>query len=159
MSTLKELAVLVGGELIGDPRLEISGVSEIQNGKPGTITFLANPRYKKYLNDTKAAAVFTYDRNLLKKQAGIVVDNPQMALAIILKYFQSAVPLAVGIHPTTIVDPTAEIGENVGIGPYSIIETGAQIGSNTTIGAHTVIGYNTEIGTNVQLYPRVVIYH
>ena len=159
MSTLKELAALVGGELIGNPRLEISGVSEIQNGKPGTITFLANPRYKKYLNDTKAAAVFTNDRNLLKERVGIVVDNPQMALAIILKYFQSAVPRPEGIHPTAIVDPTAEIGENVSIGPYSIIAAGAQIGSGTTIGAHTVIGYNTEIGTDSQLYPRVVIYH
>ncbi len=159
MSTLKELAALVGGKLIGDMGLVITGVSEIQNGKPDTITFLANPRYKNHLEDTQAAAVIVADRELLGEHNGIIVDNPQLAIAQILAHFQSPLPQPDGIHSTALVDPSAVIGENVGIGPFAVIEADAQIGSGTTIGAHTVIGHRATIGSEGHLNARVVIYH
>ena len=65
----------------------ISGVSEIDESSPGTITFLANPLYKKYLKSCKAAALFVKDINDLDNKNGIVVENPQLAIAITLSLF------------------------------------------------------------------------
>ena len=76
MDTLDQLAELVGGKPIGQSDLIISGVSELQNGKQGTISFLANPKYKQYLDSTKASAVIVSDSALLNRQNGSVVQNP-----------------------------------------------------------------------------------
>ncbi|MCP4711359.1 MAG: UDP-3-O-(3-hydroxymyristoyl)glucosamine N-acyltransferase, partial [Planctomycetes bacterium] len=153
MSTLKELAIIAGGELIGDARLDITGISEIQNGMPGTITFLGNPRYKKYLSGTKASAVLTDDRALLAGRNGIVVSNTQLALARLLEYFKPVLTSTSGIHPTAVIDSTAEIGSNVSIGPHAIIEAGVQIGQNSTIEAQVIIGQNSRIGQDCIIYP------
>ena len=72
MKTLFDLAKLVNGEVVGDKTMIISGVSEIQNGRESTISFLGNPRYKKYLSSTKASAVIVDDRSLLNDKSGIV---------------------------------------------------------------------------------------
>jgi len=159
LSTLKELALIAGGELIGDARLDITGISEIQNGKQGTITFLGNPLYKKYLPETKASAVLTNDRALLADRNGIVVDNTQLALARLLEYFKPASTRISGIHSTAVIDPSAEIEPDVSIGPHVVIESGVQIGQNSTIEAQVVIGQNSRIGQDCLLYPQVVIYH
>ena len=65
--SLSEIALLVKGDVAGNPDLKISGVSEIQNGKPGTITFLGNPLYGKYLDNTAASAVFVSKKKHLKE--------------------------------------------------------------------------------------------
>ena len=72
MKTLLDLAKLVNGEVVGDKTMIISGVSEIQNGRESTISFLGNPRYKKYLSSTKASAVIVDDRSFLNDKSGIV---------------------------------------------------------------------------------------
>ena len=85
--TLGELAKHVDGEVVGESDATISGVSEIQNGSPGTITFLGNSLYSKYLKDTKADAVFVDEASRLNGKNGIVVSNPQLAMAKTLKLF------------------------------------------------------------------------
>ena len=66
MATLSELSILVNGKLVGDPFLEINGVSEIENTKPGTISFIYLPKYRNYLSDFKAAAILVNDEQSLK---------------------------------------------------------------------------------------------
>ena len=85
--TLSEIAKIVNGEVIGDSDLLIEGVSEIQNGIVGTISFIGNPKYKKFLNTTKASAVFVSDKDQLTGESGIVVTDPQLAIAKTLKLF------------------------------------------------------------------------
>ena len=75
--------MFVDGYISGDPNLEITGVSEIQNGKSGTITFLGNQAYKKYMDNTKASAVIVSNENHLSGKDGVVVKNPQLALSLI----------------------------------------------------------------------------
>lgn len=158
MASLSELAALVGGDLYGDSRLEISGVSEIQNGRPGTITFLANKLYKKFLDDTKASAVISGEPGDLEGRNGIAVDNPQLALAKLLDYFQPLEKPDPGIHPSAVVDPAAEIGENVYVGPLAVIESGAKVGDDSFISAQVFIGRNARVGSNTKLNPQVVVY-
>ena len=85
--TLSEIAKHLGGDVIGDSSCKISGVSEIQSSEPNTITFLGNPLYHKYLKKTNAAAVLVTDPSLLNGKNGIVVKNPQLAMARTLALF------------------------------------------------------------------------
>ena len=85
--TLSEIAIHVGGKVVGNHDCSISGVSEIQDGRPGTITFLENPLYTKYLSKTNADAVFVNDGKLLDGKNGIVVQKPQLAMAQALALF------------------------------------------------------------------------
>ncbi|MBT3502545.1 MAG: UDP-3-O-(3-hydroxymyristoyl)glucosamine N-acyltransferase [Candidatus Marinimicrobia bacterium] len=157
--TLREIANHVGGIVIGDSDILISNVSEIQNSTPESITFFANPKYKKFLGVTRAAAIFINDEKLLDDKNGIIVSNPQLAMAKTLSLFFPTSPSKLFIHPNAIIDPTSIIGEKVSIEASAVIQKGSVIGDESRIGANTVIGSNTTIGQNCQIHANVTIYN
>ena len=150
--------MFVDGHISGDPNLEIIGVSEIQNGKSGTITFLGNQSYKKYMDNTKASAVIVSNEKFLSGKDGVVVRNPQFAMAKVLSKFFPNEYNAKGIHPKAIVDSSSNIGNNVTIEAGAVIEAGVTIDDSTFIGANVFIGKNTKIGSDCNIYQNVVIY-
>ena len=159
MTTLSELADLVKGKIVGDPTMVITGVSEIQNGRESTITFLSNLKYKKYLPTTGASAVVVPEASLLDNKPGIVHHNPQLAIAKILGEFTPKLQYTSGVNETAYVDSKAKIGKNVTIGPFSVIEAGVIIGDDSNIGSHTVIDQKTSIGKNCKIFSNIHIYH
>ena len=150
--------MFVDGYISGDPNLEIAGVSEIQNGKSGTITFLVNQVYKKYMDNTKASAVIVSNEKFLSGKDGVVVRNPQFAMAKVLSKFFPNEYNAKGIHPKAFVDLSSNIGNNVTIEAGAVIEAGVTIDDSTFIGANVFIGKNTKIGSECNIYQNVVIY-
>ena len=159
MTTLAELADLVKGKIVGDPTMVITGVSEIQNGRESTITFLGNLKYKKYLLTTGASAVVVPEASLLGNTPGIVHHNPQLAIAKILGEFTPELQYTSGVNETAYVDSKAKIGKNVTIGAFSVIETGVIIGDNSNIGSHTIISQKTSIGKNCSIFSNIHIYY
>jgi len=159
LTTLSELADLVKGKIVGDPTMVIIGVSEIQNGRESTITFLGNLKYKKYLPTTGASAVVVPEASLLDNKPGIVHHNPQLAIAKILGEFTPKLRYTSGVNETAYVDSKAKIGKNVTIGPFSVIEAGVIIGDHSNIGSHTVIDQKTSIGKNCKIFSNIHIYH
>lgn len=159
MASLQELADLTGGKVVGNPKREINGVSEIQNGRSGTITFLSNPKYNKYVNDTAASAIITADKNVLTHVDGILVDNPQLVFAKVLEFFQVKPKIVWEIHQTATISDNTHISEHVSIGPNCVIEYGVGIGENTVIGANTVLGRNVVVGKNCNLHSNIHVYH
>ena len=159
MKTLFDLAKLVNGEAVGDDKMIISGVSEIQNGRESTITFLANSKYKKYLSSTKASAVIVDEPSLLNDKSGIIHKNPQLAIAKILEEFSQNNNINIGISNKAYVSPSATIGKNISIGHFSVIEDEAVIGDNTVIGSNTTISNNTSIGNNCSISSNIHIYN
>ena len=159
MVTLSELATLVNGEIIGDPTMVITGVSEIHNGRESTITFLGNLKYKKYLQTTDASAVVVTEASLLDNKPGIVHNNPQLAIAKILGEFAPKIQYTKGVNENAYVNSKAKIGNNVTIGAFSVIEPGVIIGDHSNIGSHTVIGQKTIIGRNCNIFSNIHIYH
>ena len=157
--TLKNIASSIGGDISGDPNLEITGVSEIQNGSSGTISFLGNQAYRKYMDSTKASAVIVSDKKQLSGKDGIIVKNPQLAMAKVLSMFFPEQYTHKGIHPNANVDSSAKIGENITIESGAIIESDATISDGTFIGANTYIGKKSKIGSNCKIYQNVVVYH
>ena len=159
MATLKELAELVHGTIVGDPDLLIKGTSTIDDGKPDTITFIGYKKYNQYATVSKASAIIVEDKKILDSLNGIVVKNANEAIIKILEYFSPKYTLEVGINKTAQIDSTASIGNNVSIGPNSIIGKDVVIGDQTSIGANNVIDSGTVIGKNTILSHNIHIYH
>jgi len=157
--TLREIASHVGGKVFGDPKILISGVSEIQSCVQGTITFLSNPKYRKYLAETQADAIFVSDEKQLTDKNGILVTNPQLAMAQTLGLFYPETQSKPFIHELSTIDSNAEIGKNVTIESGGVIQTGAKIGDGSTIGSNTVVGSNVIIGKNCRINANVTIYY
>lgn len=157
--TLKEIAQLVGGELVGDESAKISGVASLAEASADEISFFYSRTYLPQLRKTKAAAILV-PRDFAEEimAATIRVDRPPAAFEqVVRKFAPPAVKFPPGIHPTAIVDPSAKIGERVSIQPYAVIEAGAEIGEETVVGAHTYVGHHVVIGANCLLYPKVTI--
>ena len=157
--TLREIAAYVDGKVIGEPDINVSGVSEIQNSLPGTITFLGNPKYKQFLTETQAEAIFVRNEDHLNGKNGIVVSNPQSAMARTLRLFFPKKSFEPSIHESAVIDSTVSVGKNIFIDAGVVIKSGASIGDNSIIGANVVIGNRATIGTNCCLKPNVTIYH
>ena len=156
MATLTELSELVNGKLIGDPLIEINGVSEIENSKPGTISFFHLSKYKKHLASSN-------NEKKITGLNGIVSKNPLIALSKILNFFENSIVEIKGIHSTAIIDSSSIIDKSSYIGPYSIIGKNVHIGKNVVIdsfcqiGESTVIGNNSKINSSVMIYPKSII--
>jgi UDP-3-O-[3-hydroxymyristoyl] glucosamine N-acyltransferase len=157
--TVKELANLSGGELVGDPTLQITGAASLSEAMPGEISFFANRKYIGLLRKTRASAIFVPPDFVEPISAAqIRIGNPAKAFEqIVLKFAPKPITFAPGIHPTAIVDPGARLGERVSIQPHAVIEPGAKIGADTIIGAGSYIGHETTIGSDCLIYPRVTI--
>jgi UDP-3-O-[3-hydroxymyristoyl] glucosamine N-acyltransferase len=159
LATLQELAKLIEGQVVGNSDYEITGVSEIQNGVKGTITFLSNSKYRKFVENTSASAIIAANEDALLGSPGIVVKNPQLAFAKVMNHFYISPSRKTEIHETAIISESATIANDVSIGPYSIIEEGASIGKGTTIGANTIIGSGSSVGEKCHVHNNVNIYH
>jgi UDP-3-O-[3-hydroxymyristoyl] glucosamine N-acyltransferase len=157
--TLQEIATLVGGELLGDGKTQITGAASLAEATPGEISFFANPRYAAQLRKTQASALFVpTDFNEPTAPVQIRVSQPPKAFEqVVLKFAPRPVEFAPGVHPTAVVDPGAKIGSNVSIQPKAVIEADVSIGDGTIIGAGSYIGHGTNIGPNCKIYPNVTI--
>ena len=147
------------GELVGDPSLQIMGAASLGDATPGEISFFANRKYVALLRKTRASAVFVPpDFTEPITLAQIRVANPTKAFEqVVVKFAPKPITFAPGIHPTAVVDPSAQIGKCVSIQPHAVIESGARIGDDTIIGAGSYIGHETVIGPGCLIYPRVTI--
>ncbi len=156
--TLRKLASIIQGEVIGAPEKIVRGVSDIKEGVPDTVTFLFNPKHQELINQTSASAIIVSDAVLLNDKNGIVVDNPRLAMIKVLKLFESPIIKEKGIHTTAIIHKSVNIGKNVSIGALSVIGQNVEIADGTIIHNNVSIGDNVVIGTNVEIYQQVAIY-
>jgi len=167
--TIREIAEWLGGEIVGgtaEGMPEIDRVAKIEDAESGCITFLANPKYEKYLNTTNATAVLVsrkLDLRIIGGRASLLfirVDDPYIAFLRMLKRLTPAMdPFTSGIHSTAVIAPTAVLEKNVSVGAYAVIGDKAVVRTNTKIGDGCIIGMYTVIGSECILYPNVVVYH
>jgi UDP-3-O-[3-hydroxymyristoyl] glucosamine N-acyltransferase len=160
--TAKIIADFTKGELIGNPDEEITDVSKIEEGKKGTLAFLANPKYEKYIYTTEASVVlinkdFQINGNI--RPTLIRVDNAYDAFTSLLELYAKMVEEKKGIEQPCHIDASAKVGENVYVGAFSYIGTGATIGNNVKIYPQCYIGDYAQILDNTVLFPGVKVYH
>jgi UDP-3-O-[3-hydroxymyristoyl] glucosamine N-acyltransferase len=155
---LNEIAKFLKGELVGNPDTEISGLAKIQTASVGELTFLANPKYSKYLESTKASAVLINKSQPSPDLDHIKVEDPYLSFLEILNHFHPPKePNFDGIHSTAVIAESAIIGENVQIGPNVYIGESAKIGDDTLLYPNCVILDNVQIGRDCRLYPNVSV--
>ncbi len=156
--SLRELAEIVGGEILGDPLVAIDGVAGIKEAEKGEITFIANPKYEVYLETTKASAVIA-DRDGNITTPILKVSNPYLAfLKVVTLFSESAIEkYPRGIHKTAVVDNSAKIGKDVSIGAYAVIGAGTVIGDRTTILPLAAICESVKLGSECLIFPHVTI--
>ncbi len=157
--TLQELADLCGGELYGDAAQKVTGAAALLEAAPGEVTFYADPRYMARLKKTRASAIFVpLDFSEKTAAAQIRVANPSKAFEqVVLKLAPKPITFAPGIHPTSVIAPTAKVGKGVSIQPHAVVESNANIGDDTVIGAGSYVGPETVIGEACLIYPNVTI--
>jgi UDP-3-O-[3-hydroxymyristoyl] glucosamine N-acyltransferase len=158
----KQIAEFIQGTVVGDENATVHTFAKIEEGIPGSISFLSNPKYLHYIYDTKASIVlvnkdFTPEQEV--KTTLIKVDNAYESLAKLLTLYEMSKPKKTGIDSLAYIAPTAKIGKEVYIAPFAYIGDGAVIGDNTAIYPHATIGENAQIGNNCILYPNVTVYH
>ncbi len=156
--SLKQLAGIVGGEVLGEPDIVIDGVAGIREAEKGQITFLANPKYESFLETTRASAVIA-NRDGRPGVPVIKVENPYLAfLKVVTLFSESAFErYPRGIHTTALIDESASIGKDVAIGAYAVVEDGVVIADRTTILPHVCICKDSRIGEDCLVYPHVTI--
>jgi len=157
--TAKELAASSGGQLIGDPALKITGAASLSEAAQGEISFFTDRKYIGQLRKTHASAIFVPpDFSEPINAAQIRVSNPMKAFEqVLLKFAPEPIIFAPGIHPSAIVDPSVQLGDQVSIQPLAVIEPGAKIGDDTIIGGGSYVGHETVIGSACHIYPNVTI--
>ncbi|MCP3894293.1 MULTISPECIES: UDP-3-O-(3-hydroxymyristoyl)glucosamine N-acyltransferase [Bacteroides] len=158
----KQIAAFIQGDIIGDENATVHTFAKIEEGMPGAISFLSNPKYTSYIYETQSTIVlvnkdFVPEHEI--KATLIKVDNAYESLAKLMNLYEMSKPKKTGIDPLAYVAPTAKIGKNVYIAPLACVEDGAEIGDNTIIHPHVTIGEQAKVGNNCIIYPNVTIYH
>ena len=125
--TAKIVADFTKGELIGNPDEVVTDVSKIEEGRKGTLAFLANPKYEKYIYTTEASIVLInkdFQINGPINSTLIRVDNAYDAFTSLLELYSRLVPEKTGIEQPSYIDPSAKLGENVYVGAFSYMHIG-----------------------------------
>ena len=158
----KQIAAYLQGEIVGDENATVHTFAKIEEGVPGAISFLSNPKYTPYIYESKASIIlvnkdFTPEHEV--KATLIKVDNAYDCLAKLLTLYEQSKPKLTGIDSLAFIAPTAKIGKDVYIGPFAYVGDHAEIGDNTVVHPHVTICAGTKIGAGCTLYPHATVYH
>ena len=158
----KQIAEFIQGTIVGDENATVHTFAKIEEGMPGAISFLSNPKYTHYIYDTQSSIVLVnkdFEPEKEIKATLIKVDNAYESLAKLLNLYEMSKPKKTGIDPLAYIAPTAKIGQNVYIAPFACVGDNAVIGDNTSLHPHATVGSGAKVGSNCILYPHVTVYH
>lgn len=160
--TALQIAGLLNGTVEGDPEVKVSNLSKIEEGLPGTMTFLANPRYTPHLYTTKATIVVVNNDFPVTQPVTatlIRVADAYSSFARLLEMFHAMNSGKKGISQQAFIAPSASPGENAYVGEFSVIGEHVKIGKDVKVYPQVFIGDNVTIGDGCTFYPGVKVYH
>ncbi len=160
--TAKQIAAFIQGEIVGNENAEVYTFAKIEEGTPGALSFLANPKYTEHIYTTESSIVLVnkdFEAQKEIKATLIKVDNAYESLAKLMMLYESMKPKKQGISSLASVSPSAKIGENVYIAPFVVIGENCEIGDGCMLHDGVSIGDGAKIGEGSILYAHVTIYH
>lgn len=159
--TAAQIAQVLNGIVEGDPSVSVNDFSKIEEGKTGSLTFLANPKYTHHIYSTDASIVLV-NKDFVAEQpikaTLIRCENAYAALAILLDLVEKSKPQKTGVEAMSFIAESAQVGENVYVGAFSYVSDNAKIGNNCKIYPQVFIGDNVVVGDNTIIHPGVKIY-
>jgi UDP-3-O-[3-hydroxymyristoyl] glucosamine N-acyltransferase len=155
---LGELAEALSASLHGEAELRVTGVATLAAATPGTLSFLANRRYRPQLRSTGASAVVLEQEFLADCPcAALVMDNPYIGFARAAALLNPRPCVDPGVHPQALVDPRAEVHDSAWIGPAVVVERGAHVGARSFVGPGCVVGQDVWLGEDSRLEANVTL--
>jgi len=157
----QQIADILEGDVIGNPEVEVSKLSKIEEGEKGSLTFLSNPKYNSYLYTTNASVAIVNKSLVLDKEVKttlIKVDDAYKSFSKLLEFYNEAKNNKSGREQPNFIAVSSEIGENEYIGAFVYIGENVKIGNNVKIYPNTNIGDNSIIGDNTVIFSGVKIY-
>jgi len=157
--SLGELAVRFGLTLRGEPGLTVSSVATLSRANSGNLSFLANSRYRRQLESTRATAVILSAEDEAHCPVAALIDpNPYLAYARIATLLHPETAPEPGIHPSAVVAGGARVAASASIGPLAVVEEGAQIGERVLVGPGCIVQKGASVGADSALRSRVNLY-
>lgn len=158
--TIEQIASALGAEAAGDLSLAIARAAEPADARPQDLALAMSPKYAESLEKGQARAALLWegaDWRAMGLAAAVFAPRPRMAMSGLTAMLDRGQGFAAGIHPSAIIDPTAELGADVSVGPFTFVGPGARIGAGSVIGPHCVIGADATIGAYAYLREMVSI--
>lgn len=160
MRTLREIAEIVGGRVVGPGDVVIHGMAGVDEAGPGDITFVSNPRYEPWIERSRAAAVIVAPGGERGRGSFLVCPNPYLTFARVAALFGEAPPTPrPGTDPLARVSPSARLGRDASVGPFVTVSEGCVVGDRVVLSPGTFLGRGVEIGDDAFLHPNVCVYH
>ncbi len=159
--TAAQIAVILEGEVEGNPEIEVSKLSKIEEGEPESLSFLANPKYTQFIYTTKASIVIVNKIFKAEKEINstlIRVEDAYKSFSKLLEYYNQVKMNKTGIESPVFISKSATYGDNIYIGAFAYLGENTKIGNNTKIYPNVYIGDNVVIGDNVILFSGAKIY-
>lgn len=156
-----QIAEMFSATVEGNPDVIINSVCKIEEGKPGGLTFLANPKYTHYIYETEASAVLVNNDFVAEKPVKatlIRTENAYLAVAKLMEVYQQMRKKKVGISERAYVSSSAKIGKNVYIAEFVSVGDNAVIGDNVQLYPQVCIGDNVRVGDGTTLHSGVKVY-
>ena len=160
--TAEQIAEFLNGKVEGNSQEKVNSIAKIEEAKKGSLSFLSNLQYEKFIYTTEASIVLVNNDFVASKKINstiIRVQDAYQSLAKLLELYESSINAEkTGIEPNTMIDNSAQISENVYVGGFSYISKNAKIGKNVKIYPQVFIGDNVSIDENSIIYSGVKIY-
>lgn len=159
--TAQQIADILEGDVIGNPDVEVSKLSKIEEGFEGSLTFLSNPKYTPHIYTTKASIAivnktFVPENNVTLTL--IKVEDAYLAFSRILEYYNATKLNKSGVEQPSFMSESVTFGDFVYLGAFSYISDSVKIGNNVKIFPNTFIGENVVIGDNTIIFAGAKIY-
>ena len=159
--TATQIAGILEGKVEGNPNVEVWNVAKIEEGAPGMISFLANPKYTHYIYETKSSIVIVNDsfEATAPIQATLIrVPDAYACFAKLLAFYDQMTQNKQGVSSLAFVSSTAQCGENLYLGEFAFVGENAKIGHNVKVYPQVYVGDGCVVGDNTVLYPGVKLY-
>ncbi|MBJ7882658.1 UDP-3-O-(3-hydroxymyristoyl)glucosamine N-acyltransferase [Gelidibacter salicanalis] len=160
--TALQIAEILDGDIVGNPDVEVSKLSKIEEGTEGSLTFLANPKYKPYIYSTKASITIvskTFEAEHALSTTLIKVEDAYKSFSKLLAYYNQAKLNKFGIEQPSFIADTATYGDDVYIGAFTYIGDNVKLGNNVKIFPNSYIGDNVKIGDNTIVFAGARVYY
>ena len=159
--TALQIAGILDGDIVGDPDIEVTKLSKIEEGTEGSLTFLANPKYKSYIYSTKASIAIVnraFEPENEISTTLIKVDDAYKSFSKLLEYYNQVKLNKFGIEQPSYIAKTATYGDDVYIGAFTYIGENVSIGNNVKIFPNSYLGDNVKIGSDTVLFAGAKVY-
>jgi len=157
----EQIAEILEGDVVGNPQIEVSKLSKIEEGEKGALTFLANPKYTPYVYTTQASIVIVnkdFDPEQDLTATLIKVDDAYQSFSKLLEYYNKVKLNKFGLEQPSVISETAKLGEDIYVGAFSYIGENVVIEDNVKVFPNVYIGDNVTIGENTIIFSGAKIY-